>query len=565
MPLALALGAAACGGGSTDVPQLPLTAVARIDVQVDGDSVLLGDTLQAVARGVNRIGDVLTLSGTQWTTTDSSVLAVGEGGVVRARNIGSIRIEAASGGVVGARTIRVVTRPLRVTLVAPDSVELADQSFVSARVETTTGVPLAEVAPRFTSTDTSVARVVAVGVSTATIAALRPGSTTLLAVIGRDTTRRPLVVRVTPLRELTVDVPSRVVALGDSIPFTIRAVDSLGRAVPTSAVQLGIEPAGAMRVRNGHLTALTFGRVVVSVTNGVIVARDTVTAQVPSEFPLDIVDGDGQNPLPLRVRLSMDRVAARWRSVIRSAPGGEFVRLGVGDCRNAVPVAQFITGVRVLIKLDTLPARIAGLGGPCVVRSTGLPLLGTVSLNILLYNNLSDRKLDDLIQHEVGHVLGLGTIWGRGTFAPLVDGDSSATDPIFVGVHALAAFPKLGRSRRFGGRTVPLQLNVRGHWRGDAFLGELMAPALTTGAQPTSAVTVAALRDLGWNVEPEAYDEYSLPEAVLAPGAVTARVVSPRVVNTSMLLEGDVLLPEMMILSGRRVAIDPASGRPRFR
>jgi hypothetical protein len=561
--VALAVGVAACGGGATDVPPLPLTTLTRLDVQVDGDTVLLGDTVQAVARGVNRVGDVLALVGTRWSTSDSSVISVSDSGVLRARNVGSIQLAAASAGALGTRTIRVVSRAVRVTLQAPDSVELVDQIQLVSRVETTAGQPLVEVAPRFASTDTSIARVQPVGVGTAAVEAVRPGSTTLLAIIGRDTTRRRLVVRVTPLRELSVTIVPRVVAVGDSVPFTITARDSLGRSVPTRTVLIGIEPAGAMRVGTGHLTALTFGRVVVSVTNGTLISRDTLTAQGPSEFPLDIVDGDAQNPLPLRVRLSMERVAARWRSVIRSAPGGEFVRLTAGECRNAVGVAQFITGIRVLVKLDTLPPRIAGQGGPCVIRATGLPLLGTVSLNILSYGTLSDRKLDDLLQHEVGHVLGLGTIWGRGAFAPLIDGDSAAPDPIFVGPNALAAFSRLGQSSRFTRRTVPIQPNVRGHWRADAFLGELMAPTLINAAQPTSAVTVAALRDLGWNVEPEAYDDFTLPAAVLAP-AVSARVVgSAHMSGAVHSLESDILLPELMLVAGRYVRLDPATGRPR--
>ncbi len=565
LPAACAAFLAGCGKGATDsTPPLPLTAVSRIDVQLTGDSLLLGDTVQAVATGVNRVGDVIVLAGTVWSSTDSSVLAVGSGGMVRARNVGTITLAAMADGVVGSRNVRVVSRPYRVTLVAPDTVELIDAIQMASQVETATGVRLGEVAPRFSSADTTIARVQQTGVGTATVRALAPGATDLLAVIGRDTTRRRMVVRVTPLRSLTVAITSRVVGLGDSVPFSVVPIDTLGRELPPGGTVLGIEPAGILRVRNGHLIGLGVGRVIVSVTNGTIIARDTLTVQTPSEFPLDIVDGDGQNPLPQRVMLSMARVAAKWRQVIRAAPAGEFVRLDVGECRNAVPVGQFITGVRVLIKLDTLPSRIAGQGGPCVIRGNGLPLLGTVSLNILNWASLSDRKLDDLIQHEVGHVLGLGTIWQRGIFAPLVNGDTAAADPIFVGTNALGAFPKLGQSRRFTGRTVPLQLNVRGHWRGDVFLGELMAPTLIAAAQPTSSVTVAALRDLGWVVESEAYEEFTLPETVLSAAVVSARVVSPRTIMTGMQLERDVLLPELMVIEGRRWRLDP-NGRPRLR
>ncbi|HYW50817.1 MAG TPA: hypothetical protein VE861_09435, partial [Gemmatimonadaceae bacterium] len=368
-------------------------------------------------------------------------------------------------------------------------------------------------------------------------------------------TRRRVVVRVTPLRSLAVLIGQRVLAVGDSVRLTIAAIDTAGRDIPAAGTVIGLEPSGSLVLRNNHLVAVGIGRVVVSASNAGLTARDTLTTQGPSEFPLELVDGDGQNPLPLRVLLSMERVAIKWRRALRSTPTGDFVRLQIGECRNAVPVAQFITGVRVLIKLDTLPPRVAGQGGPCVVRGNGLPLLGTVSLNRFTYNALSDRKLDDLIQHEVGHVLGLGTVWSRGAFGGLVVGDSEATDPIFVGANALAAFPKLGSSARFGGRLIPLEVRVRGHWRGDAFVNEVMSPQLVAAEQATSAVTVAALRDLGWNVELEAYEEYALPSAVLTGG------VSPRVIGSAAAVESDLLLPQIMIRNGVRVPLD-AMGRP---
>jgi Leishmanolysin len=551
-----------CGRGATDAtPPLPLTTVTRVDVQLAADTVLVGDSVSAGARAVNREGTVLSLATIVWSTADSSIVSVTPDGVLRARNVGSVRVEAVIGGTVGSRTVRVVTRPIRVRILAPDTAQLSDEISVRADVETTTGVALPAVGARLSVSDTSVATLAVTDVGRARLVPLRPGALDLLAVVGRDTTRRRFVLRFTPLRSLSVTINARVVGVGDSVPVTITAIDSAGRSVPTGGTLLGFEPAGTMLLRNGHLLALTFGRVIVRAQNGVSLASDTLTAQSSSEFPLDLVDGDGQRPLPLKVLLSMERVAQKWRSVIRTAPPGDFVNLRIGECRNAVPVSQFITGVRVLIKLDTLPARLAGLGGPCVVRPNGLPLVGTISLNIFNYNTLPDRKLDDLIQHEVGHVLGLGTIWNRGTFSSLVNGDSASADPIFVGPNALAAFTRLGRSTQFAGRRVPIQLGALGHWRIDAFGGELMAPALSASAQPTSAVTVAALRDLGWAVEPEAYEEYSLPDAVVSGGA------TPRVQSTAplLMLDGDLLPPQLMIQpGGRKVRLD-ARGRPILR
>lgn len=559
----LALTLVSCGRGATDSPPLPETGVSRVEVRLDADSVLVGDSLAATARGVNRDGVVLVLATIVWSTTDSSIGAVTAGGVLRARNVGTVRLDVLADGAVGSRTIRVVPRPLRVRVIAPDTAELIDDIRLSTEVQTVAGVRLSEVAPRFASVDTSVAKVRATAVGQARVIASLPGVTELLAIVGRDTSRHRLVVRLTPLRSLSLSLRARVVPLGDSVPLVITAIDSVGRTIPTAGTVIGVSPAGAMLVRNGHLVAQALGRVVVEISNGAKSARDTITAQGPSEFSLEIVDGNGQRPLPLRVILSMERVAARWRSVIRASPAGEFVQLAAGECRNVLPVSQFVSGLRVLITLDTLPRRVAGFGGPCVVRSNGLPVLGSVQLNFLSYDTFSDQKLDDLLMHEVGHVLGLGTVWGRGSQAGLVSGDTGSVDPIFVGPQARAAFGLLGNSVLFTGRRVPLELRSLGHWRSDTFDGEVMAPALSLAPQPVSAVTVAALRDLGWAVELEAYDEFTLPDAP-ASTRVSARQQSSRIQSAAS-LEGDALLPQLMIApDGRKLRLDP-SGRPLLR
>ncbi len=555
---------AACGAASTDAPQQPLTAVVRVDVQLDGDSILVGDTAVVTARGVNREGGVVSLTTVVWSSADSTLGSVSTGGVLRARNVGSVKIEVIGDGIVGSKIVRVAARPLVVRVVSPDTAQLVDDVAISVDVRTVGGVRLAEVAPRLAVSDASLATLTTVAVGKASLTPLAPGSADLLAVIGRDTTRRRLVIQRTPLGSLSVSVAARVLAVGDSVPFTLTATDTTGRAIGTRGTDVGVEPVGIMIARNGYVVARGVGRVVLKAINGARVAQDTITGQAPSEFPLDLVDGDGQNPLPYRVLLSMDRVAAKWRAVIRSAPPGESVRLALNECRNLIPVSQFITGVRVLIRADSIKSTVAALGGPCAIRSNGLPLLGTVEINAYYLSTYSDRKLDDLILHEVAHVLGIGSIWGYGTLAGLVNGDSASFDPIFVGPNALSAFGKLGGSARFTGRPIPLELGVLGHWRIPAFAGEVMSPYLTFDPQPLSSVTVAALKDMGWNVELEAYEEYQLPPSVLLPrigtGTVSARVsaASP----TLRVLGNDILSPQMMIMpGGRKVALD-AHGRP---
>ena len=558
----MAVAVAACGKSATDAPLPPLTTVARVEIQLDGDSVLVGDTLTTAARGLNREGAVVPLTTQFWSTSDSSVGSVSIAGVIRARNVGSFRLDVLANGVVGTKMVRVVPRALRVRVVAPDTAQLVDDIQVKVEVETVAGLRLTEVAPSFAVTDPSIASIVAISVGSARLTPNSAGSTELLAIIGRDTTRQRIVIKTTPLRSLTVSVVPRILSVGDSVPYLITAIDTSGRSVSTRGTQVGVVPAGTMLVRNGHLIALGAGRVEVVAVNAGLVARDTITGQGPSEFPLEILDGDGQRPLPQRVLLSMERVAVRWRRIIRSAPAGEAVRLQIGECRNRVPVIAFIAGVRVLIRVDTLFSFVAAQGGPCAMRANGLPLVGTVQININYYATISDAKLDDLIMHEVGHVLGIGSTWGLGAFTGLVVGDSNSTDPIFVGPNTLSSFNLLGGSARYTGRPVPIELKFLGHWRASAFAGELMAPALIPGAQPVSAVTVASLRDIGWNVEPQAYEEYSLEPGVLS-GRVAPRVTAASPSGRTYSLDGDMLMPQLTIMPGGRVVkIDPTIRGP---
>jgi len=277
---ALSLAMLACGRGATDsTPPLPLTAVARIDIETSADTVLLGDSLVARARAVNREGTVLSIAPPVWSSTDSSVGAVSDSGVLRARNVGTLLLDAKAAGVVGTRTIRVVPRAVRVRLVAPDTTLITDDAALQTEVETLAGVRLAEVAPRLAVADTTIARLLSAGTGRASIRALAPGSTDLLAIIGRDTTRRRFVVRLTALRALSVSIESRVVGIGDSVPFGLTATDTAGRTVGSAGTVVVAEPSGRFLVRNGHLIAVGPGGVVVRATNGSQVALDTLTAQ----------------------------------------------------------------------------------------------------------------------------------------------------------------------------------------------------------------------------------------------------------------------------------------------
>jgi hypothetical protein len=103
--------------------------------------------------------------------------------------------------------------------------------------------------------------------------------------------------------------------------------------------------------------------------------------------------------------------------------------------------------------------------------------------------------LNDVVLHEIGHILGFGTIWGS---LGLISGAGSA-DPAFTGVSAITAYTSAGGT----GATVPVENTGSsgtrdGHWRESMLRNELMTGYLSALSNPLSAITIASLQDMGY-------------------------------------------------------------------
>jgi hypothetical protein len=97
------------------------------------------------------------------------------------------------------------------------------------------------------------------------------------------------------------------------------------------------------------------------------------------------------------------------------------------------------------------PGAIPGAAGPCLVRSSDfLSLYGIMFFDTADLDFLEDLGFfDEVVKHEMGHVLGFGTLWSFGH--DLLEGAGTA-DPRFTGPLAIAAYDRLG-----GTGTVPVR------------------------------------------------------------------------------------------------------------
>jgi Leishmanolysin len=253
------------------------------------------------------------------------------------------------------------------------------------------------------------------------------------------------------------------------------------------------------------------------------------------------------NPPTDEQREQFETGASRWQGLIFGDVEETEGTIPANGCGPSIPLPEF-TGVIDDIMINVLlqeidgPGGILGQAGACFVRlSDGLPLYGvmffdTEDLEFLETNSL----LDEVIVHEMGHVLGFsGGIFNLnipGEFSRNLLANPNTPDPRFLGRLARAMYLSLG-GRQFGG--VPVEGTPCGpgtrnsHWDENTFFNELMTGFLNGASanfvNPLSRMTSAAMRDLGYRAVPlgERYDlqPSPLPDPCVpapAPSAATA-------------------------------------------
>lgn len=218
--------------------------------------------------------------------------------------------------------------------------------------------------------------------------------------------------------------------------------------------------------------------------------------------------------------------ASRWEEVITGDLPEAAVDFSGGGCHEAVreTVDDVVIFVQVS-RIDGIGGRL-GEAGPCLVRDgSQLPITGRLRLDTAdLEIAEAAGFLDDLLLHEIGHVLGFGTLWER---LGLLAGANSV-DPHFTGSRATDAFNDI-RGASLTVNAVPVEnLGGRGtrnnHWRQSVFVSELMTSSLTIGSNPLSSISVASFEDLGYTVDASKADEFSLGPAAQAGAIRTVQI-----------------------------------------
>ncbi|MDE0260081.1 MAG: leucine-rich repeat domain-containing protein [Gammaproteobacteria bacterium] len=202
------------------------------------------------------------------------------------------------------------------------------------------------------------------------------------------------------------------------------------------------------------------------------------------------------------------RAADRWMEVVT----GDLPDVPLDGLQELIEYQGFPRSVGVIDDLliemtlsadQGAAAATAGVSGRR--EESGHAFLAGASYDLGYVRDRSREVLYELALHEIGHVLGIGGWNGIDRFRR-----GGTDDPHFAGPLAVAAFNAAGGETYSDGK-VPLEdrIPVVGiHWRQRVIPRDVMAPY---GDSLLTAITVQTLADLGYEVDVNKADPYTLP------------------------------------------------------
>lgn len=321
------------------------------------------------------------------------------------------------------------------------------------------------------------------------------------------------------------------------VPPGVRVVDAFGNGVgnvvvtftpgPNSGTVANAtvtsDPANGTAFVGAWTLSNTATQTLVATATALPSSSATFTASASAtQFDIDVrFVGPVANPV---VRQAFLTAAAKWRTVIVGDLQRTIVNSAAGLCDSWIPaINETINDIVIYARVAPIDSaggangNILGQAGPCAVNAgTRLTAYGLMEFDEFDLDGLvTDGSLTDVIIHEMGHVLGIGTLWNFNRSLLIGAGGS---DPFFQGTAGRAQFTALN-TVTYSGLAVPVENTGGGgtrdsHWRESVLRNELMTGFLNRGSNPLSRISVGSLQDIGYTVNLAAADGYSLTAAL---------------------------------------------------
>jgi hypothetical protein len=331
--------------------------------------------------------------------------------------------------------------------------------------------------------------------------------------------------------------PAVLVRDGAGNPLPGRAVTfsvSTGAGTVVDAI-VTTDAAGIARVGSWTLGATADLNTLVATVAGSVVTGN------PVQFTASGCQGSGpgyvitlcfNSTFTATQRAAFESAAARWQGLVTADLPGATVNQSPGFCNSTTPGLNMgVDDLVIFVAIQPIDGAggVLGSAGPCLLRSPGiLPLVGTMRFDTDDVAAMETAgALERVIVHEMGHVLGIGTLWSD---LGLLHDPSSVGTPLdtwFSGSNGLTGFNAIGGTTYTGGNKVPVENTgsagrMNTHWRESVLANELMTGTLNPGSNPLSALSVRSLADLGYTVNAAGADAFFLALTLRGEGAPEA-------------------------------------------
>lgn len=488
--------------GAADIEVAPST----LAMDALGDTVTIGGTVVDAA-GAALSAVVVTFLGedTLVATVDSVT------GLVTAIGVGVTTVTVIGDTVQKAVPVTVTQTPATV-VVTPALATLIPgaQLTFTAAAEDRNANPIASPSITWSSADVAVATITGAGTATAVAA----GATVIVATAGAAADTANVTVVVVAVDSVDVSPDSLTLIVGGTDIVSARFFDDQGTEI--------LGPTATWVSTDTDVATVTSAGVVAGVGPGTAWIRGTedngadstyVTVITVSLFDIEV---RFVGTLPsASVQTAFSDAELRWEELLIGDLPAAAVTLTAAECVTVAhpAVDETIDDVVIFAEVTAIDGSggILGQAGPCVVRSTGgLALVGVMQFDEADLSDLETTSdLVETIIHEMGHVLGLGasTPWTT----TLVD--AGGADPYWPGTEAVTQYDLNGGNST---NKVPVA-NTGGmgtadaHWRESHMGRELMTGFINIGSvNPLSAITVGAMKDMGYAVDLSKADAYTV-------------------------------------------------------
>jgi hypothetical protein len=333
---------------------------------------------------------------------------------------------------------------------------------------------------------------------------------------------------------------------GTAVPVapSVRVETQSGTAMPGVTVNFSVTSGGGQVTGGSAITNASGVATITRWTLGPVANLNTLSATIPGMAAPPVVfrgaGCSGAGPgfeitvcittaMTASQRQVFQASAARWSTIIKGDLPAVSGAIPENACGSGTPSADHTYDDLLIFAAVTDidgPGQVLGQAGPCFIRNPGsLPVIGTMQFDVADLNALeASGRLGAVILHEMGHVLGIGTLWSH---LGLLKDPSTAAAPLdtyFTGAGAIAGFNAIGGNTYTGGQKVPVENTggagtMNGHWRESVLQNELMTGFLNSNvANPLSVLTARSLADLGYAVDPAAADPFFLTLSVRTDG-----------------------------------------------